>query len=185
MTSNNRSTYKQASSSPFCKFCYDCGRGDFDTHRTRGRDGKLTCKYLATICCSKCGENGHTVKYCRTKMLTKPMVKAGDWVGVGNTGGIKKASRRVEPNSAVIHNVLGGAFSALVVDDDAGADAVGKCEEVSVDVVDVVDTSNHTKLLGNDGATVTITWAKKKTPVDLFSDFKNAERRSWADMVED
>ena len=178
--------------SPFCNFCYHASRPDFDTHRTRNRDGKLTCKYLASICCSACGENGHTVKYCRAKKLgnTNTVSKDGDWVSVGSGSGrrgagIKKSSRRFEPNVAMISNVLGGAFSALVVEDDAdivSSSPMEKCEEV---VVDVVDNSNHTNLVGNDGATVTITWATKTKPLDLFQEFKNSERRSWADMVDD
>ncbi len=176
-----------SSTTLFCKFCYDCGRGDFDTHRTRNRQGKLTCKYLATICCTKCGENGHTVKYCRTKTLSKPIGKNGDWVGAGSGSGIKKSTRRMEPNIAMISNVLGGAFSALVVEDDeevSSSSPMEKCEEV---MVDVVDNSNHTKLVGNDGATVTITWATKSNFNDLFSkkNNKNKERVSWADMAED
>ena len=177
---------------PFCNFCYHAGRADFDNHRTRNRDGKLTCKYLASICCSGCGEKGHTIKYCRAKKVdnTKQAVKDGEWVGVGSgngrgSAGIKKSSRRSEPNVAMISNVLGGAFSALVVEDDeevSPSSPTEKCQEVKMEVV---DTSNHTKLVGNDGATVTITWATKSKPVDLFQEFKNSERRSWADMVDD
>ena len=195
MTSNASFPVKfrnTSTNSPFCNFCYHAGRGDFDTHRTRNRDGKLTCKYLASICCSGCGENGHTVKYCRAKKFncSKPVAKDGEWVGVGTGSsrggaGIKKSSRRSEPNVAVISNVLGAAFSALVVEDDeevAPSSPTEKCQEVKMEVV---DTSNHTKLLGNDGATVTITWATKTKPVDLFQEFKNSERRSWADIVDD
>tara|TARA_B100000902_G_scaffold399823_1_gene472797 strand:- start:532 stop:819 length:288 start_codon:yes stop_codon:yes gene_type:complete len=93
----------------------------------------------------------------------------------------------MEPNIAMISNVLGGAFSALVVEDDeevSSSSPMEKCEEV---MVDVVDNSNHTKLVGNDGATVTITWATKSNFNDLFSkkNNKNKERVSWADMAED
>ena len=185
--------FRQSSTNgTFCNFCYHAGRHDFDTHRTRNRDGKLTCKYLASICCTGCGENGHTVKYCRAKKFdnSKQAVKDGLWVGVGSGSGrcgagIKKSSWRSDPNVAMISNVLGGAFSALVVEDDkevASTSPMEKCEEV---MVDVVDNSNHTNLVGNDGSIVTITWATKSKPLDLFQEFKNSERRSWADMVED
>jgi len=184
MLSNNfHRSNASVSSTLFCKFCYDSGRGDFDTHRIRNHEGKLTCKYLASISCTKCGVNGHTVKYCRSKTVSNTPVKAGEWLGVSS--GIKKSSRRIEPNSAMISNVLGGAFSTLVVEDDEEVDSsssMEKCEEV---VVDVVNNSNHANLLGNDGSTVTITWATKTKPVDLFQEFKNSEGRSWADIVDD
>ena len=177
----------------FCNFCYHAGRGDFDTHRTRNRDGKLTCKYLANISCSGCGDKGHTIKYCHAKKFgnTNLHNKDGDWVGVGHwssrgRSGIKKSSWRSEPNVAVVSNILGGAFSALMIEDhelDASSSPMENCEYVKVE--EVVDNSNDKKLVGNDGATVTITWAMKTKPVDLFQELKNSERRSWADMVDD
>jgi len=165
----------------FCKFCYDCGRGDFDTHSTRNREGKLTCKYLASISCTNCFENGHTISHCRAKKLynSKTNAKTGGWVS------IKKTNRRLEPNSAVINNIIGGAFSALVVDDDeevVSTSSMEKCEQVNEELA---DTGNYTKLTGNNGSTVTITWAPKCKPIDLFQEFNDRDRRAWADMVDD
>lgn len=190
MPANNYNSQRynvSASSSLFCKLCYDAGRADFDTHSIRNREGKLTCKYLASISCSKCGHNGHTVKYCRTKTVFQPISKSSEWSTTGSSFsvGIKKSMRRLESNTPMISNVLGGAFSALVVED---TDDIGLCspmEECQEVKVDSVDNSNHAKIVGNNGHTVNITWAIKSKSVDLFKEFKNSERRSWADMVED
>ena len=164
----------------FCNFCYNSGRGDFDTHTIRNREGKLTCKYLANICCTKCGEKGHTVRYCRTNNVFKPIAKDGEWIGVSGRSGIKKYARRSEPTLGVISNVLGGAFSALVIDDEENLTPCSPCSPSSPSSL---DNDNHKKIVGNDGSTVTITWATKTSPIDLFSN-KNKEKMSWADMVE-
>lgn len=179
----NKLLYKSTlmSNKLFCKLCYDSGRIDFDTHRIRSQDGKLTCKYLASICCKNCGEYGHTIKYCRTKSSHN---KTSDWVSVGNkkmSSAIKKTSINRESNSSAISTMLGGAFSALVVDDDSNTEI----NDNSIQMCQETNTIDHTQLIGNNGSTVTITWATNNKPIDIFAKFKNEERRSWADMVDD
>jgi len=173
----------------FCNFCYNSGRGDFDTHNIRSREGKLICKYLASISCTKCGDKGHTVKYCRSKNGLKNCSKNGDWCTV-NSGysAIKKHSRssfrpvRPEVNSSM----LSGAFAALIVVDDCDVElgdnvgsGVGSGVGSDVGSGGVIkkceDTDNNNNL-------VTITWAKPDT---LFVNVNNGVRRSWADMVDD
>lgn len=177
---NSQRTNASVSSSLFCKLCYDAGRGNFDTHSIRDRHGRLTCKYLASISCANCGENGHTIKYCRVNNL-KSVLKDGDWVGVGTTAsaGVKKTSRRSKStNVAIISNVLGGAFSSLVLEDEEEVDSSSPAEKCHEGVYD-------TNYPVNNCATATIIWANTSKPDDLFKDFKNTERRSWADMVDD
>ena len=172
-------------SSYFCKFCYDCGRGDFDTHLTRNRQGKLTCKYLASISCSKCGEKGHTINYCRSNIVFKPINKSNHWFGA--TSGIKKLSQsRQESNSAIVSNLLGGAFSALLIDDDDDDD-LQKGDDDDHELQKGEDGNNDLQKGedGNNHDMVTITWATTSKSFDLFSEFKNREKRSWADMVDD
>ena len=164
----------------FCNFCYNSGRGDFDTHNIRSREGKLICKYLASISCTKCGEKGHTVKYCRSKNAYKNCSKNGDWCSVhSGSSAIKKHSRssfrHIEPvRPEVNSSMLTGAFAALIVvedcdvelGDNVGSDVlIKKCE----------DTDNNNNL-------VTITWTKPDT---LFANVNNGVRRSWADMADD
>lgn len=159
--------------STFCNFCYNSGRGDFDDHNIRSRYGKLTCKYLANILCTKCGERGHTIKYCRSKNINTHSVKTGHWIDVTryskNVVTIKKANRRLEPNTSVISNLLGGAFSALGIDDDSSPSS---CVVLTLE-----------KNL--DRPTVTISWATKSNPIYSSLDFNKVDMRSWADMVDD
>ena len=174
-----------SSSSAFCKVCYDAGRDDFKTHRVRNQEGKLTCKYLASLSCGKCGGKGHTVKYCRVKHKTivKPSAAAGEWVSVGS------GSSRVKNNKSIgsQHKLscdtslpaflggMGGMFSALVIDDNLDVEVIPKNV-----ATDATDTSNHAKLVGNDGSTVTITWAAKMK--EAVAD--NSMTR-WADRDDD
>ena len=150
------------SMSLFCKFCYDSGRGDFDNHNTRSRDGKLACKYLASVCCTRCGENGHTVKYCRAKYSTDNLSVGDDWNVVTNprvrSSSNKKMEVRDRANSV---SRLGGAFSALLMDDGCS-----KCDDQVVDI----ETS------------ASITWA---TGNKIFNSDKSFVRLLWADMVDD
>ena len=109
--------YATTASKKFCKFCYDSGRGDFDSHCTRDRSGKLTCRFLASICCTRCGDNGHTVKYCKAKMSIKGLNGDDDgWSNVGGNKGLKKTNDNVE--SFIKPLGVGGCFSALMIDDD-------------------------------------------------------------------
>ena len=48
----------------FCKICSDSGKIGFDTHNVRDRTGKVVCPVLLSTVCRKCGQTGHTVKYC-------------------------------------------------------------------------------------------------------------------------
>jgi len=180
---------------PFCKFCFDAGRGDFDSHSTRDRSGKLTCKFLASVCCTRCGENGHTIRYCRAKMFSDPVRKADEWntvtkrrgdVGVGLRG---RASSHVPMPASI-----GGGFSALLIDDDDVADVadVVDIESRGTLCVDIDASEHHSQLVGDDGSKVTITWASKSKVFEPVS--KNTEvvtqavpsqKLSWADIVDE
>ena len=176
---------------PFCNFCYNSGRGDFDSHDIRSRDGKLTCKYLASISCTKCGEKGHTVKYCRSKNASKNCSKNGDWCTVNSgSSAINKNSRRsfrhveaVRPE--VNSSMLSGAFSALILVDDSDVELGYKVDHVGTGVGSDVGSDVLIKKCeetDNNNNLVTITWAKPDT---LFANVNNGVRRSWADMVDD
>ena len=185
------------STAPFCKFCYDAGRGDFDSHSTRDRSGKMTCKFLASVCCTRCGENGHTIRYCRAKISNDPVRKADEWntvtkrrgdigVGIGVHG---RVSSHV-PMSASI----GGGFSALIIDDDVA--------DVVADVVDIESrgtlcldndvSEHHSHLVGDDGSKVTITWASKSNVFEpvmkktvSVTRVVPSQKLSWADIVDE
>ena len=190
-TSFNRNCAR--STAPFCKFCYDAGRGDFDSHSTRDKTGKLTCKFLATISCTRCGENGHTLKYCRAKMSSSgPVRKAGEWNTVtkhrGEVGVGGHSSSNV-PLSASI----GGGFSALIIDDDvADVPYATDIESRGTLYVDVHVPENHSQLIGDDGSKVTITWASKSKAFEpvtkkthVVAEAVPRQKLSWADMVDE
>ena len=174
---------------PFCKFCFDAGRGDFDSHSTRDRSGKLTCKFLASVCCTRCGENGHTIRYCRAKMFSDPVRKADEWntvtkrrgdVGVGVRG---RASSHVPMPASI-----GWGFSALLIDDDDVADI----ESRGTLCVDIDASEHHSQLVGDDGSKVTITWASKSKVFEPVTKKTEAvleavpsQKLSWADMVDE
>ena len=140
----------------FCKFCYDSGRGDFDNHNTRGRDGRLTCKYLATISCTRCGNNGHTVKYCRENYLGAfDKGDVGDWNVVAKGKGTGKVVATEKGNIQQMSSMR-GAFSALIMDDG--------CEDCM---------ENKEKC--------DITWGSASK---VFNS-DNYRRLSWADIIED
>ena len=178
------------STAPFCKFCYGAGRGDFDSHSTRDRSGKLTCKFLASVCCTRCGENGHTIRYCRAKISSDPVRKADEWNTVtkrrGDVGvGIGVHGRRSShvPMSASI----GGGFSALLIDDD-----VADIESRGTLCDDIDASKHHSHLVGDDGSNVTITWASKSKvfePVmkktEAVTRVVPSQKLSWADMVDE
>ena len=107
--------YATTASKKFCKFCYDSGRGDFDSHCTRDRSGKLTCRFLASICCTRCGENGHTVKYCKAKMGIKEVDDRDGWSNVGGGKGFKVPKENVKSFAKPVG--VGGGFSALMIDE--------------------------------------------------------------------
>ena len=175
----------------FCNFCYNAGRADFNTHYTRNRHGKLTCKYLSNMVCLKCGINGHTIKYCRTKLHVKSIRSSDDWATVkSSSSGIKKISRTSPLNSylsdAKISNILTHSFTALdieSVEDVDGSDygiqpAVlviqNKSDEVDgVDRVDGVDGVDRVD--GVDGV----------DRVDGATILGNIQSRRWSDMVDD
>lgn len=179
---------------PFCKFCFDAGRGDFDSHSTRDRSGKLTCKFLASVCCTRCGENGHTIRYCRAKMFSDPVRKADEWNTVtkrcGDVGiGIGVRGR---PSSYVpMPASIGGGFSALLIDDDDVAD-VADIESRGTLCVDIDASEHHSQLVGDDASKVTITWASKSNvfePVtkntEVVTQVVPSQKLSWADMVDE
>jgi len=191
-TSFNRNCTR--STAPFCKFCYDAGRGDFDSHSTRDKMGKLTCKFLASISCTRCGENGHTLKYCRAKMSNGPVRKAGEWstvtkrrgeVGVGLSG---HSSLHVPLPASI-----GGGFSALIIDDDvADVPYATDIESRGTLCVDVHAPEHHSQLIGDDGSKVTITWASKSNAFEPVTKKTQAvaeavptQKLSWADMVDE
>lgn len=169
---------------PFCKFCYDAGRGDFDSHSTRDRSGKLTCKFLASVCCTRCGENGHTIRYCRAKISSDPVRKADEWNTVTKRRGDVHGRRSSHvPMSASI----GGGFSALLIDDD-----VADIESRGTLCHDIDASKHHSHLVGHDGSKVTITWASKSKvfePVmkktEAVTRVVPSQKLSWADMVDE
>jgi len=58
------------SESKFCAVCHAAGRPGYDTHFVRAdkfdRSSAITCPYLLSIECRKCGGTGHTASYCTT-----------------------------------------------------------------------------------------------------------------------
>jgi len=172
----------------FCKFCFDAGRGDFDTHNTRDRNGKLTCKFLAGISCTRCGENGHTLKYCRAKISLNSTdnVDVNGWKSVSNSRRTKKPTNSSSnSNTPSINNR--GTFSALVVEDEYSDDIQNQCVGIVTSKKENLPLeSSH--LIGDDGYKVTITWASKS---NVFTDKVNnyssepPKKKSWADMVEE
>lgn len=55
---------------PICKVCIDAGKPEniFTSHFTKNRDGKVCCPTLLSQKCRRCGNSGHTVKYCNSKI---------------------------------------------------------------------------------------------------------------------
>ena len=53
----------------FCAVCHAAGRPGYDTHFVRAdkfdRSSAITCPYLMSIQCRKCGGTGHTASYCK------------------------------------------------------------------------------------------------------------------------
>lgn len=149
-----------ATNKMFCKFCYDSGRGDFDNHNTRARDGRLTCKYLASISCTRCGNNGHTVKYCRENYITDCDKSGGDWNVVAKGKMATASGYRSKKENVNKMLSMGGAFSALIIDDG--------CEDCMQDCVEDKDNKCD------------ITWANASK---VFNS-DNHRRLSWADIIE-
>lgn len=151
----------------FCNFCYNAGRADFNTHYTRNRDGKLTCKYLSNMVCLKCGINGHTIKYCRNKLHVKSIPSSGDWVTVKSSpSGIKKISRTSALDSylsdAKISNILSHSFTALAI--ESGGDVDGSDYGIQPAILMIQNKSDVV-----DGATIV----------------GKIQSRRWSDMVDD
>ena len=53
---------------PFCKFCYNKGNKNYDTHwlNKSKESNEITCPYLLNIECHYCHNKGHTLSYCPT-----------------------------------------------------------------------------------------------------------------------
>ena len=172
--SNNSRTimaYATTASKKFCKFCYDSGRGDFDSHCTRDRSGKLTCRFLASNCCTRCGENGHTVKYCKAKIGIKEVDDRDGWSNVGGGKGFNGPKENVKSFAKPVG--VGGGFFALMIDDsDLGDDGLG-------------DDGLGDDGLGEgglvDGDRVTINWGRGFGGTKIHP----ATKKSWADIVEE
>ena len=63
----------------FCKVCRDAGKSkaEFTSHfvrASRDPNSAVTCPVLLSIVCHKCGENGHTPRYCRVGKVQRPSV---------------------------------------------------------------------------------------------------------------
>jgi len=57
-----------------CRVCYDAGKSEreYNNHRVKDRNGKVTCPTLMHTECRNCKKKGHTIKYC-LQVMEKPM----------------------------------------------------------------------------------------------------------------
>jgi hypothetical protein len=67
---NNNKAVTATSVKKFCKVCHDAGKTDaeYTSHYVRSStaaDGVVVCPTLLALNCRYCGENGHTVKFCK------------------------------------------------------------------------------------------------------------------------
>jgi len=64
------SNFGKRSVKKFCKVCHDAGKSEaeYTSHYVRSSttaDGVVVCPTLLALNCRYCGENGHTVKFCK------------------------------------------------------------------------------------------------------------------------
>jgi hypothetical protein len=57
-----------------CRVCYDAGKSEreYNNHRVKDRNGKVTCPTLMHTECRNCKKKGHTIKYC-LQVIQKPV----------------------------------------------------------------------------------------------------------------
>jgi len=65
---NSRNKGNAGNATKFCAVCHAAGRSGYDTHFVRAdkfdRSSPITCPYLLSIECRRCGKTGHTSGYC-------------------------------------------------------------------------------------------------------------------------
>jgi hypothetical protein len=63
----NRTNTNNQNNTPFCKVCKDAGKSiyEYSTHWVKTMKGDVCCPTLLTQSCRYCGNNGHTVKFCK------------------------------------------------------------------------------------------------------------------------
>ena len=167
----------------YCGFCFNAGFNGFDTHNTRGSNGKLTCKNLAETECRYCNEKGHTISRCdilkktqrgrgRQNRGRQEAVGDGEW---SQRGGVCQEVYVTSPVSTKIANSR-NPFDALgdgELDIDVQVDEVK--EPMDYDAVGTAkpmeSTTDGMVIYGENGRKVTICWGKK-------FDYK------WADEVD-
>ena len=95
----------------FCKVCYDANKSGFDTHNIKDCYGSVICPYLLSITCFKCGQNGHTPRYCKGRVIQQDnSILNCDDKKINNT------TKKNDNPKKVVHKNL---FMCLLSDDDS------------------------------------------------------------------
>ena len=134
-------TIDVAPNTPFCKFCFDSGKPDYNNHwlrTTTDKNSSICCPELMKIKCRYCKLPGHTISYCQVlrekeqraslsgiTKHSKPSISADGFVTVTSSKsksvGIRgKATGKASPISII------GMFAGLSCDDN-------ECDECDAD----------------------------------------------------
>jgi len=89
------STFGKRSLKKFCKVCHDAGKSEaeYTSHYVRSSttaDGVVVCPTLLALNCRYCGENGHTVKFCKELEKKKKAEERG-----AKRAALEKADKKV------------------------------------------------------------------------------------------
>jgi hypothetical protein len=103
----------------FCKVCHDAGKpeAEYTSHYVRSSttsDGVVVCPTLLALNCRYCGENGHTVKFCKELEKKKKAEERGI-----KRASFEKSDKKPAPAAAPVSagkNV--SAFAALDSDSE-------------------------------------------------------------------
>ena len=111
---------------PFCKFCFDSGKPDYNTHwlrETMDKKSVVCCPELKKIKCRYCKEAGHTISYCKVlkekerqsslSKRTKPSISSDGFTMVIKPTTTLKKKSQVKISTAS----LSGMFAALECED--------------------------------------------------------------------
>ena len=127
----------------FCKFCFDSGKPDYNTHwlrMTADKTSIVCCPELNKIKCRYCKVAGHTISYCKVlkdkerrvslagiAKRGKPVILSDGFTMIVSANGSRSAAKKMTPKEPSMAS-LGGMFAALDCDDNTMSDD-SECEE--------------------------------------------------------